>query len=106
MSENNIIAGEFLRKYNQERRENILSFELTNHIKFLIACTHTTTSNKDNAIWTPNPKGSLTTNSVYKYLTNSPTSPTTNDFYWIWALKCPNKIKYFIWLCKHNRIST
>lgn len=26
------------------------------------------------------------------------------NYNWIWNLQCPNKIKFFIWQCMHNKI--
>lgn len=32
-------------------------------------------------------------------------NPTLNyDFSWIWSLKTLNKIKFFLWLCSHNKL--
>lgn len=32
--------------------------------------------------------------------------PDNKNFNWIWKMNCPNKIKFFIWLCQHERTPT
>lgn len=63
---------------------------------------------KDRISWYPNPKGTLTTNFVYHFLLNNQKKPEDRgkSFSWIWSLKCPNKIKFFLWQCKHGRLPT
>lgn len=64
-----------------------------------------TPSTKDSINWKPSPRGVLTTSSVYNFLTSS-RPHQEKDFNWIWALHCPNKIKYFICICHHSRLPT
>lgn len=87
-----------------------LAFELPATIKNLVESVHVPTSPdaKDKASWSPNPRGTLSTNSVYHHIRDTwDNKDQANSAYnWIWKLQCPNKIKYFLWLCKHGRLPT
>ena len=60
---------------------------------------------EDTTIWRPSTKGKLTVKSVYRIIQQKTTlnSSPQLDFKWIWNQKCPNKIRYFLWLCQHER---
>lgn len=48
--------------------------------------------------------GNFTVSTMYKILANF--SPPIANFQWIWHLHIPPKIKFFLWLCCHNRLPT
>lgn len=53
-------------------------------------------------IWSLSSNGSFTSKSCARILQEK--TPQQYDFKWIWEFKCPNKIKYFLWQCLHNRL--
>lgn len=61
---------------------------------------------KYNGTWRLSSKGVLMMSSVYRLLTttNTRTTISPSKFNWIWNLHCPNKMKFFPWLCQHSRI--
>jgi len=73
----------------------------------------------DTLTWSLTPHVFFSTSSAYKHATDNHSMTihntkdnhsmiiqNTKDYNWIWSLNCPNKIKYFMWLCNHNRLPT
>ncbi|KAK4710440.1 hypothetical protein R3W88_004953 [Solanum pinnatisectum] len=88
----------------------LISVELPQKILLLVQSTYINSTSKksDTAIWKPNSKGILTTSSAYRFLQENKPEYQQNisNPSWIWSLNCPNKIKFFLWLCHHNRLPT
>lgn len=83
-----------------------ISFVLPHEIIQLFNNTYRSPFKKDTVTWKTSPKGLFSTSSVYKLLVGQHQRNITNNFSWFWRLHCPNKIKFFLWLCQHNRIPT
>lgn len=67
-------------------------------------------SHEDTFIWSSNKNGTYTTKNRYSWLL-SRMDPVTHSnsnisWSWIWKLKPPKKIKFFIWLACHNLVPT
>lgn len=107
INESNLKTWTFLSKYVEDGR-GPLSFKLTTKLKNLLQCTYTYRAPKYKSTQRPSNKGILSTSSIYNFLTknNDEAHLSSNNFTWIWSLKCPNKIKHFIWKCQHGRIPT
>lgn len=58
----------------------------------------------DKPYWALSSNGLFSTKSVYSLLHNRPYVPY--KFKWIWTLHTLGKIKFFLWLCSHNRLPT
>lgn len=56
----------------------------------------------DQPYWLPYSNGIFNLKSVYKLIT--PIKEPILNFSWIWNLKIPRKISYFLWLCYHNKL--
>lgn len=62
----------------------------------------------DKLKWAITDNGQFTTKFAYDHITSTTKCNTTveKDFNWVWKLSCPNKLRYFIWLCHHDRLPT
>lgn len=64
---------------------------------------------RDLRLWSLTPNGIFTTKSAYaRLLQEKIVQPNTwsPESRWIWKLRCPNKIKFFLWLSNHGRLPT
>lgn len=63
---------------------------------------------KDNLSWSLNPQGTQTTKNIYTHIKDKgeKNHKLDKDHTWIWKLHCPNKIKFFLWLCNYDRLPT
>lgn len=90
--------------------KTLIYVELPNQILSLIQCTYLNpASNKwDTTVWKPSTKGTLTASSSYRFLMENEheDQQNLNNPCWIWALKCPNRIKFFLWLFHHYILTT
>lgn len=59
---------------------------------------------RDTTTWTFTSNGKFTSRSCSNLVNQA--SPPLADFNWIWALRCPNKIKFFLWKYLHNKLPT
>lgn len=80
-----------------------LSFELPDDVlhHFMSVYFPVNPSAYDHIIWGLTSNGLFTVKSSYKSSTNT---PHNNSFRWIWKLKLPPKITYFLWLLCHNKL--
>lgn len=64
-------------------------------------------NSKDKAYWTHSPNEIFSVKSSYILTKNlyKPNIISTN-FLWIWNLHCPQKIKFFLWLCRLSKLPT
>lgn len=85
-------------------------FELTEDIKNIILTPYISLEDKraDRIYWALIPNGKFTVNSMYRALEKKSTDRvnTIGQFQWIWKLPIHPKVKHFIWLLNHNRLST
>jgi len=83
---------------------HIMSENINNiHLKF-------NGSLEDTFIWSSNKNGTYTTKSEYSWLLSciDPVTHSNSNLFWswIWKLKLPEKIKFFIWLACHISVPT
>lgn len=58
----------------------------------------------DYPTWVGASNGAFTVGTAYN-ITN-PASSTTSEWTWIWKLKIPSKLKFFLWIVLHNSLPT
>lgn len=91
---------------NQEWNLDKLSFSIPSDIQNAIQSIHISSSTlaKDKAYWKPTNNGIFNLKSAIIILT-PPKDPPMNTS-WIWNLKIPRKICFFLWLCYHRKLPT
>lgn len=62
---------------------------------------------KDQLIWSEGKSGGVTVKEAYNHFISKSLGniPPNLDWKYLWKLKCPQKIKSFLWLFCHNRLS-
>lgn len=89
---------------------NSISFCFPPDIELLIRSIHIPQCHNapDKITWGLTSNSAFSVKSAYHMLNASSidfNTPTPN-FTWIWKINCPNKIKYFLWLCNHGKMKT
>lgn len=81
-----------------------LSIDIPSEIKenILKARVRSNGPTKDVPIWFLSNKWFFTTKSCYNLI--EPSLNNQIEYSWVWTLPCPNKIKYFLWQCLHNKL--
>lgn len=83
-----------------------LSFSIHDDIKNVIQNIHIdySTSSKDKLYWKSINNGVFSIKSAIRILTPPKDSPINTS--WIWKLKIPRKLYFFLWLCYHRKLPT
>lgn len=87
---------------------NLLNFHLQKYIVNYIVVILSPKSNasKDRRIWPRERLGSFFVSSAYRRLYNFEPSTQQNEWSCIWRLKLLERLRIFMWIVKHNRLST
>lgn len=57
-------------------------------------------------IWRGSVNGVPTSKAFYNFITRTDSEDLPQTWNWIWKIPCPQKIRFFIWLAKHERLPT
>lgn len=81
-----------------------ISFNLPVDITNCILTLHPNIGKTDKITWVLTGDEKFISKSCYNLSTHSDQPPI--DFSWIWELKCPRKMKFLLWKCRHNKLPT
>ncbi|CAN1729813.1 Putative ribonuclease H protein At1g65750 [Linum perenne] len=56
--------------------------------------------------WDDETNKNFSIRSAYKLITKTDGAPTSTNWKQVWNWRCPNKIRYFMWLATHGRLLT
>lgn len=87
---------------------NSLPFNLHPHLTSLIQRIHLSRipNLQDKPFWSLSKDGCFSTSSAYQSIKQQHRRDVQNpkNSQWIWKLSCPNKIKYFLWICQNGKL--
>ncbi|KAK4477283.1 hypothetical protein RD792_016497 [Penstemon davidsonii] len=59
----------------------------------------------DKRIWSGTSNGGFSCKSAYGCLNRTETN-SMESWDWLWRIKCPERIRFFLWICLHNSLAT
>lgn len=60
----------------------------------------------DELVFSTNEEGNFSINRMYKDLDHSDTVVDSKEWSKVWDLKVPERVRYFVWILKHDRLLT
>lgn len=60
----------------------------------------------DSSFWGASPSGRFTVSSAYKLLSSDTKKNSSPNYEWIWRLRLPERVRFFIWLLLQNKLNT
>ena len=63
----------------------------------------------DSLVWKGTGSAVPTVRSFFQFITRSQDAedgPSEDDWQWVWKVRCPQKIRFFLWLAAHDRLIT